>query len=399
MAFVTQTVQQLFDSALAFIESKINQDTPEADVAYNKVLSGLLSMFLSQVLKFASDRAKEALTISASIAGLRIIGQGRGITEKVAISAVITFDVPALNGTTIDTTVIYVGDSNGVRYQPDAPVTAGVSNIATITGTALTPGVVGNLANGLTLKADREVSGAEATGTVTGTVTTGANAEEVEAYRQRLLDDERTEGGGSNSADYRRWAQLTPGVERAFPYTGNPPYLQSMIGTQNPGERSIFIKADSTIDPDGVAPQSLLDSAEEYIKTNQNTQQGNEVLGGDIDATRSVESIFNTTFFVIVFGLDVSVDLEAQAKADIEQALKTYFRSVLQFIQDLDFVEDKNDTVSIGTVNGVVVDAAKKSGGTITTIAFNTGAGNLNTYSPGVGELLKLADIGGVSYV
>ena len=399
MAFVIQTTQELFDNALAYIESRINQTTPSADKAFNRVMSALLSMMLSILLKFATDRAKECLTISASIDGLRVIGQGRNIPEKEAESTVLIFTVPGVNGTIIETSVIYVADSTGVRYTPDASATI-AGGIATITATAQTPGVVGNLANGLTLKADRQVSGAEQTGTVTSTVTTGADAEDPEEYRRRLLADERTEGGGGNSADNRRNSELTPGVNRGYPYSGNPTFLQTGAGAILPGERTIFIKADTSIDPDGVPTPALLITAEAYIKTDQETGLANEPLGCDGDADRYVVAIYNTVFYVVISGLDVSIDLEAQVKSDIEAALKVYFRTVEAYIAGLDFIGDKNDTISLGSVSGVVNDVVAASGGSFNTLSFNVGAGALTTpYTPDAGELTKLADTGGVSYV
>lgn len=397
MAFITDSTQTLFDKALAFIESRINQDTPDADKAYNKVLAGVLSMMLSQLLKVATDRAKEVLTISASITGLRVIGQGRNITEKPATASVLTWDVNGSNGAIIETSVIYTA-STGVQYIPDAQVIIGVSGVGTVTGTAQTAGVVGNLANGVVLTADRNIANAEQTGTVASTVTTGADAETTEAYRQRILDDERTEGGGSNSADYRRWAELTPGVFRAYPYTGNPTYLQTGAGSIDPIARTIWIEADESIDPDGIPPSSLLTTAEEYIKTNQDTGQANEVLTGDGDSNRYVDAIIRTVFFVTVINLDVPADAEAQTKANIEIALKTYFRSVRAFIEGLDFIDDKNDEITTPSVTKVIQDVVAAAGGVFSNVTFNTGGSSLGSYVPTPGELCKLADTGGVTY-
>lgn len=398
MAYVTPTTQESFDANINFLESRINQETPAADKAYNTVLADMMAMNQTSLYKFATDRAKEVLTISASIIGLRVIGQGRGIPEKVATSAVITFDVVALAGTVIDTSVIYVADATGVRYKPNAQAQANASNIATITATALTAGTVGNIAVGQTLKADRQVPGADQKATVTLINTTAADPEGTEAYRQRLLDDERTEGGGSNYADYRKNAELTPGVFRAYPYSGNPTYLETGTGAIYPGQRTIYIKADSSIDPDGVAPQSLLDLAEEYIKTNQETGKANEVLGGDSDSGRFVKSIRNTTFFVKVVGLDISTDIEAKVKEDIETATKAYFRSVQPFIKGLDFILDKNEVVTVPSVTQVVQDVVRGAGGSFTSLTIDIGAGSIPDYTPGAGELVKLADSGGITY-
>ena len=398
MAFITSTVQQLYDSALSIIESKINQTTPAADKAYNKVQSAVLSLLLTSLLKLATDRAKEALTISASIVGLRIIGNGYGIIEKEAQSAVIIFDVPAVEGTIIDTSVIYVGKDNGVRYRPNFQVIAGPTNIATITATALTAGVVGNLIIDQVVNADRQVPGAEQTGVVTGYVTTGTNAEEVEAYRQRLLTYEKSRGGGSNSTDYRNNAQETSGVFRADPYSGNPTYLQTGAGAIYPGERTVFIEADTSIDPDGVAPSSLLDDARSYIQYDPDTGNAREVLGCDGNSTLWVESIFNTVFYVDIFGLDISPDIEAQVKSEIEAGVKKYFRSVRPYISGLDFIADKNDNVKPPAISRVIQDIVNAYGGAFLSVTFKTTGFPLPGYLLIPGERLKLADIGGITY-
>ena len=398
MAFQTQTIQEVFDASIAYLESRINQKTPAAEKAYNKVLANMLAMQSGQQLKYASDRAKEVLTISASIEGLTVIGQGRDIIRKPATSSVIVFEVPATSGTIIETSVIYTADDTGVRYRPDVQVVASVSNIATITATALTPGVVGNLNNGQTLSADRNVPGAENQGTVTDNTTLGTEQEQVEVYRQRILDDERTEGGGSNSADYRRWGEKTPGVERIFTYTGQSSYLQTGTGVINPVATSHFVKADESLGTDGVADSTLLALTEQYIKTDQETGKANECLTGDLDSFREVLSIFNDDYFVTITGLSVSGDKEAQVKTDIETALRTYFRTVQPFISGLDFEDDRNDTVSNPSVAAVVQDVVGAAGGSFTGVSVSNSGGIITDYPLGVGELSKLSDVGGVSY-
>jgi uncharacterized phage protein gp47/JayE len=395
----TPTTQSIYDKYITSIEGFTNQETPSADRSYNKAQASSLSMFHTSLAKYAAEKTKECLTISASLDGLEVIGQGYGIPRKPAESAVIIFDVPALNGTTIGTDVIYKSLDTGVEYRPDAPVTAGASNIATITATATTAGAVGNLNNGQTVEADRTVSGAEKTGTVTGTVTVGADAEGKEAYRTRLLDFERTEGGGSNAPDHRRWGQAAPGVARIFPYTGNKDYLQTGTGTIKPVNKTIFVEADSSIDPDGVAPQALLDTVRSYIRFDPDTTRANEALTGDINDLMEIASIFNSTFFVVITNLDVSGDVEAQVKADIESNLKIYFRTIRPFILGLDFVEDRNDRIDVPGISSIVTDVVRASGGSFKSLTFNQGAGTLEEYFLTVGELVKLADTGGVSYV
>ncbi|MCK4871085.1 MAG: hypothetical protein KAS93_08250, partial [Gammaproteobacteria bacterium] len=63
-----------------------------------------------------------------------------------------------------------------------------------------------------------------------------------------------------------------------------------------------------------------------------------------------------------------------QAKADISSAIDLYFSQVVMFISGLDFVDDKNDVLTIASIGGVVDDALQATGGTITSVAFGRDA-------------------------
>jgi len=399
MAFITSTIQQIFDNAIAYFNARLSQTTPESDQAYNAVLSGVMSLMYGQLLKLASDKAKEAITLSASLRGLLIIGEGRNIPIKQQRPAVLEIDVVAVEGTTIDTTVVYIGNSNGVRYRPDFAVIAGPSGIITLTVTALTFGTIGNLQIDDGLKADRQVSGANIDAVVSAVVTLGTNQENTEAYRQRLLDDERGIGGGSDSFDIRKWSEETPGVLRTFPYSGNPTYLQTEIGENLPSEKTVFVAADSTIDPDNVAPPELLDEVRDYIRFDPETGLSRLTLGNDANSTLYVESIFNTTFYVTIYGLDVPIDIEPQVKIDIEKNVKVFFRAIRPFILGLDFIGDKNDIVTVPNLFSAINDIVKAAGGTFDDAEFSEGGAPFPLYTPVAGEFVKLADSGGITYL
>ena len=109
--------------------------------------------------------------------------------------------------------------------------------------------------------------------------------------------------GGGNAADYREWAQEVAGVTRAYPYSGKP---VALLLESSPPDRTVYIEADTTIDPDGIAPQALLDEVRATITTDPVTGLARQPLGLT-DSTLFVESISRTEFFVGISHLFVGI--------------------------------------------------------------------------------------------
>jgi uncharacterized phage protein gp47/JayE len=268
--------------------------------------------------------------------------------------------------------------------------------------TAEDAGVVGNLQIGDTLSIGTQIAGAESvatvaiiTGETTAILNTGTEEETDDAFRIRILDEIRAVCGGGNAADYRKWSQEVAGVTRAYPIAGKPLslYLES-----SPPDRTVYIEADTTIDPDGIAPQSLLDEVREAITTNVVTGNANQPLGLT-DDTLYVETITRTEFFVQITTISVPSDLVSKAKDEIEDALTAYFFALRFFVDGLDSLLDRNDKITDLTVSGVVQDVLSANGGTANSVAFsNVSGGSIPEYQLSPGELAKLAS-GGITYV
>lgn len=399
MALSVPTIRQVFDLNLANIEAKTGQSTPANDRAYNRVIAQNEAGNFTTLYKFALYRVKQVLALTA-IEGLDDLMRNYGLTPKSAVKAVLTATIPAVvgSGAQINSSDYFVGDANGVIYYPDATYTE-VAGVITLSLTASTAGVIGNLSPSTpdTLTIGHVKPGIETAATVTGVTTTGAEAETSDAKRVRLLDKIRAPGGGGDSADYRNWAQQTPGVFRAFPFAGNPTYLETGAGSIYPGERTVYIECDASIDADGIPPAYLLDDARDYITTDLDTGRARQPLPL-IDSDLYVEPIIRTEFYVEITGLSVSADVEVQTKADITTALTAYFSAIIPYIDGLDFIGDKNDIVTVPTITKEVQSVVSSAGGTFTSLRFNIGAGFIPSYQVGANELGKLAS-GGVSYV
>lgn len=223
------TTQEIKDRNLANFENKLSQTSPLADKAFLRVLSAAEAMGETGLYKFGAERAVQALVLTATGTDLELLGRNYGVIKKNAESAQLEISLPGTPGTLIPATASFIGDSNGVRYFPDASATVGAGGTATINVTAQDVGVVGNLNNGETMTIDTQIPGAETVATVTDTLNTGIDEETDDAYRIRILDEVQTVGGGGNAADYRTWAQETGGIIRAYPYSGGPVFSAEFL--------------------------------------------------------------------------------------------------------------------------------------------------------------------------
>jgi hypothetical protein len=399
------TTQETIDQFLANLEAALGQTSPLNDKAFLRVISAAEGIVFTSLYKYAAYKTKQMLAITAFGEGLDLLGAEYGVTRKAAEATVLTATLPGVDTTVIPQTVDFIGDANGVRYFLNSSYTIGVptSGVAEMTMTAETLGVIGNLQAGDTLSIATQIAGAETvatvaviTGQTTAILNTGAEEETDEAYRVRILDAIRAVFGGGNAADYREWAQEVAGVARAYPFAGKP---IALLLDSDPPDRTVYVEADTTIDPDGIAPQSLLDEVRDTITTDPTTGLARQPLGLT-DDTLYVESISRTEFYVQITGLDVSADIEANVKADISTALTAYFLLIKPFVDGLDSILDRNDKITDLTVSNVVQDVLSANGGTANSVAFDISpGGSIPEYQLSMGELAKLAASGGITYV
>ncbi len=391
---IPTTEQQRLDN-ISILETNLGQSAPIDGKSLLRVLALNFSLNGTTHFKYGTQQAKENLALTASREGLIAIGKNYGIAPKAAESFQCTATLPATSGTIIPITLFFTGDSNGAQYNLDGQVTASVGDIATLQLTAQDPGSDGNLLVDEKLTISSQIAGVlSSKATITVITNTGADEEDTEAFRLRVLSKIRATPGGANSSDFREWGEAVAGVESVYPYSMRP----DQPGGGNPGERTIYVESEPDIDPDGIPPSSLLTEVKAAFVIDPETGLDRQPLGM-VESTIFVLPITRTTFYVVITGLDVDPSDEAQVKADIQTSLDTYFRSLSPYISGLDPIESKNNIVTDPTVSAVILDVVEAAGGTFSEVAFNVGASSLPSYELGSGEHAKLSAAGGVTYV
>lgn len=392
MALNIPTTEEIKDRNVSNIESRINQTSPATDKSFNRVLAAMEALNHTELYKFAVERALQNFALTATGEDLERIGAEFAVTRKPAEAATVTVQVPGTNGSILPVTLKYVGNLNGLTYsQFNQAIAAG--GYATVDITCDTLGVSGNLNIGDTLSLNTQVAGFENTATVTSVINIGAAEEDTESYRERVLFAERAVTGGGNVTDYKIWAEEVAGIERVYPFAGKP---FDMLALSYPGERTVYVEATTNIDPDGIAPQSLLDEVRAVINNNPDTGESRPPLG-IVDTSLYVESIVRTSFYVSIENLTASPDIEAQLKTDIENALESYFLSIRPYVEGVDLPQARNDFVTEPSVSEIVQDILAVNGASAYQVQFGLTPGvflPIKTLNPN-----ELAKLGGVSYV
>lgn len=389
MPINTQTTKELTQSNVITYQNNIGQDVPLNKKAWIRVQSAISAMMFTLLLKFGTERAKQNLATTATGTDLQAIGVQYETPINVAVATELVVDLPAENGTIISVARKFVSVLTGKRYDVQAQVVA-AGGVATITLLAQEPGAAGNLDNAAELTIDSPVAGAESTALVTATNIVGTNEEEQEAYRARVLDAIREAGGGGNSSDYRSWSQEVAGVKKAYPFAGQP---EDSLAESSPPDRTVYIEATSDIDPEGIAPQGLLDQVRDSITTDPLTGKARQPLGLT-DETLFIQSIKRTGFYVEVREFFLSDSLIAQAETEITDALTTYFLSLESFVDGLDPDFVRNDLITDVTISGVVDNVLRSLGGSAAGVGFGIIQGTfLPSYTIAPGELVKLIQV------
>lgn len=121
------------------------------------------------------------------------------------------------NGRVIEAGTIYQRD-DGTQYEVDADATV-AAGTATVALTAVEAGQAGNAVTGTVLTLVTPIAGVAATATVDASALTGgADIEDVEAQRSRVIARMKNPPQGGAAYDYVSWAREVPGVTRAWVY-------------------------------------------------------------------------------------------------------------------------------------------------------------------------------------
>lgn len=221
MSLTISTSNEIYESAVSYFETALGQDAPITSKAFLRVLAHVLRFIDTGLYKLAAERHLQNLVLSASGDDLKKLGSEYGVDYQDAIAAQLVLTCTGTNGVDIPAGTVFIGDLNGYLYYTQTLVTI-AGGTASPTVTCYTVGIDSQLAVSDTLILSSPITGINNSAVVASISVNGVDEEDEEVYRRQVLDEIQTTGGGSNEADFRNWAQETPNITRAFPYSGTP---------------------------------------------------------------------------------------------------------------------------------------------------------------------------------
>lgn len=379
------TTEEIYQQIITQLEASLGQSLQILPRSFIRVLARTLAAVTVTLYKYGNWSLLQQFVARASNDPTTVLGRTiRPLTEWGRLIGAGDPDPATPAELRVAVFVEQQGGTLPAGAQLRSPVTGAVyttragvvldDGFKTVEVRAVERGTAGNLEENAPLQFVNPLTGVEPVATVTGVVSTGADAEPPEDYRQRVIDRFQRRPQGGAYADYAGWGGGVEGVRRVYPYTGEP------------GEVDVYVE--SATEADRVPTQAQLDAVADAI----------ELDDSGLASRRPANAFVNTLpvevlqFAVTVSGLDV--DDEAATQTEIDNALGAFFLSLQPFIVGLSPLP-RRDRVTASTVASLVEQIAADQGGIVSGVSVSLDGSPFGLYILGEGELAALQ---GVTY-
>ena len=379
------TLADKIKTYVGFFSAAIGQNVPIHPKSFMYVVSRVFASIATTLESAQKNAERENLAWSASLEGLKIIN--RDVLKRdpfPSTSAQMTVAFTVASGAVIPVETQFLNTANGIIYRSTLEITGAgsleqIPMIAVLAGSSTTPVI------GQTVEPQSPVNGIT-TGTVSAITEPGIDEETEDEYRQKTVDKQYSQGGGSNLADYRAWGQEVLGVARVYPYTGkfdtNGNYDQNVLLAV-----SVYVKSS---DPTGIPNQALLDSVKSSILKDSGTQQARPAAG--IPSSRLY--VMPISYIDLVVRVAV-IDLPSWTgtiQAETTTALANFCNTLQPFIEGLDPVYGRVTEITSAAFSDVIYSVAIRYGLNLADVSFEI-SGNttpLNRLPLPAGKLPRL---------
>jgi len=393
MSLPTPTTQAISDNLVAQIGTSLSQTIPILPKAFIRVLAKAFAGVMVLLWKycgfiflqlFVAYATADEVTINGKVVRPlvewgRLIGVGDPLPATQA-QHTITVTVNVQSGS-LKAGSFVVYPPTGVIYQIlvdvplDAPtVTARMVAVSDQSG-GDGSGSIGNLQPGDAVVFANALPNVVGKAFVLAQTATGADAEDIEVYRARIVARFQSAPQGGAGADYRAWSEEVNGIVAVYPYAGMP------------GEVDVYVEASVTSSgsADGIPTQPQLDAVAEAIELDIEGIASRR----PVNAAVNVMPITRKGFSVQVFSLDPSTP---DIQASISQGVDEYLRTLEPFIVGLSTLPRK-DRVSQSSVASVINDIVSSAGSTVSSVVLLEDGGPLIARSLSPGEKAKLSTV------
>lgn len=336
---IIPTVKEIKARIVADLDNKLNQVVPDFPKAFNKVLAGAIAGLILLLYKSILWVYRQIFPSTADEVSLKLLGAIVKIFQLPAEFAILQIEVPGNES--------YIPPQDTEFKSPDGFVykitttTAITGGIAVCQVTALQSGEASNQINGTELSIIKTDSQLLGIATVTDTISSGDDAEDIDSFRLRVTGAYQKRKTGGAPADYEAWALETPNVNWASPLD-NPDL---------PGDVIVYIKVDNQVD--GIPTPAQLDEVLQFLLISPVTGiRDRHPIGPYPIPTAITRREFDVTVFV--------QDATSLIKDDIEEAMRNYVETREPYNIAISLI--RKDTISKGAIADSGNDVAQPQG-------------------------------------
>jgi len=215
MPFQRKTLSTLISEVAADINSALQDADATLRRTVLKVVGKVQAGMSNLQMGYLDWIAKQAVPFTAEDEYLEGWAALKKVYRKAATPAQLTAAFSGVTGTVLNVGTQVVR-SDGATYTTGATATVDGTGSLSVTIVATSAGSDGNADPGTTVALGVAVSGLQSSGTITGTVASGADIEDNDDLRTRMLAAYQNTPQGGDLSDYVGWALAVPGVTRAW---------------------------------------------------------------------------------------------------------------------------------------------------------------------------------------
>jgi uncharacterized phage protein gp47/JayE len=371
------TIQQLYASIIADIESELNITIPLFGKSFIRARAMVQAARLYLIYLVVGAVQKNIWVDTCDEQTLSRFGQVKLRRDRFpATQGRYTVLVTGTTGATIPASTQYKSNDNaqspGKLFILDTAFVLDGVNIITLR--ALEAGIDSRLSVGDQLTLTAPVPLVDGVCIVQAETIEPQAAETIEDYRQKIINAFRLEPQGGAPADYRLWSSEVQGVVNAYPYAAS-------------GETStvnLFIEADTS---DGVPTSLTLQAVEDNIELPQN----------GVPSRKPVTHIVN---YLPISPLEVNItindyeNLTTEKENLIEGAISVLLSNIRPFVAAIDVVAERNDSISVNTLISTILSSVPGSSFGAVTMTVNGNTVNSFTFVAG-----NIPELGTITYV
>lgn len=218
MPFERPTLPQLIDQGATEFESRLPGVLARVRRSLIGVINRVVAAGLAALYQYAEWLNKQAWPDQAEAEYLDDHGARWGVTRKEAVASSGSVRFTGIDGTVVPAGTV-VQRADGVLYATtvDATIAGGQAIVEVVASEA---GQAGSTGINTALSLAAPIIGVASVATAYTAISGGADIEEPEPYRARILQRIRQVPHGGNSSDYVQWALEVAGVTRAWTYPG-----------------------------------------------------------------------------------------------------------------------------------------------------------------------------------